>query len=822
MSRFSSEAAATLRAAIAEAGGVEVLAIGTVKEGSVVEVAVQCRGTLQMVPALLTRPKPGQVVIHNHPSGLLDPSQPDLYIAGRYGEDGIGSIIVDNEVTRSNWIVEPHAPKSVSVSDADLTDFFERGLPAAMPGFEPRPAQLQMAMAVRDALVHGSPLRVEAGTGTGKSLAYLVPAALWARQAEERVVIATHTRALQGQLLRSDLPLLTRGGIEVSYAVMEGRSNYLCKRLLGLAREEPEPLDPEAHQTFQDLLDWSERTPTGSTAELGFRVPGNLWERVASDTDLSLKNRCEHFDSCHYYTARRRAASSSLLIVNHALLLADLSMKADGAPGVLPAYARLIVDEAHHLEAVATGAATRRVSWWALRRAIAPLLPRGRADKQRPGAIERLAHSARTANIDAAAQAAVAEACAAAGPDARRLLDEVEVVLPLLADALDPKDPVRRITAHLDEDPWWTQEVRPPVARLASRIEGVADALTAIDDALPDEVPGPVQQPRLDLRRAARRLSDQAAAARAFLDGIDDETCRWIEPRTIRGHGVVAEPCAAPIEVAPVLRRVLWDALSGVVATSATLTVDGDFGFFARRVGMPEASELILPSPFVHAEQAMIGLPTDLPDPNHPQFLDVSARVIFDAVRASGGGAFVLCTSFAAIRAYARHLRRYLPSEVVVLEQEAGVSRSVLLDRFQRHKHAVLVGADSFWEGVSVQGFGLRLVVIPRLPFRVPTDPLRVARQDRLKARGMSPFRVDTLPEAVLRLRQGYGRLIRARTDHGVVLILDDRVRTKSYGRVVLSSLPGARRVQGPWSQVCAALRGFLVSAYSADQLDPV
>jgi ATP-dependent DNA helicase DinG len=264
----------------------------------------------------------------------------------------------------------------------------------------------------------------------------------------------------------------------------------------------------------------------------------------------------------------------------------------------------------------------------------------------------------------------------------------------------------------------------------------------------------------------------------------------------------------APIEVAEPLRRLLWDAVPGSVATSATLTVGGRFDHWLDRVGLQDPTTGIHPSPFDYKTQALLGLPRDLPEPNDPRYLDESARLMVDAIHASGGGAFVLCTSYAAVRFYTGVLRRSLPGHMPVLSQE-GTGRLQLLSRFREARNAVLVGTDSFWEGVDVQGEALRLVIIPRLPFRMPSDPLLAARQERIAQRGGDPFRAFTLPEAIIKLRQGFGRLIRHRSDRGVVLLLDRRIASRRYGRVILYALPPARRAQGPARSVLSATEQF-------------
>lgn len=799
--RFTDAAAADLRRAIRDAGGVEVFAIGEVSFREVGAVTITCRGTEDRVPALLDRPRAGQVVIHNHPSGDLRPSEADLQLAHLYGENGVGVVIVDSAVTRSNWVVEPHAPERKRVDPDAVRRFFAEGLPRAMPGWEARPQQVEMALHIARCFDDEVPLLCEAGTGTGKSLAYLVPAALWALANDGKVAVSTYTKALQAQLVTSDLPMLAKGGIDVKTAVLQGRNNYLCKRRLGAALEDEG--DPEeTRRLLEDLRGWSATSADGARGDLGFPVDPATWERVMSDADLTLSVRCPHYETCHWYVARRQASAAHLLVVNHALLLSDLAVRQEAGRGFLPKFARVVIDEAHHLEDAGTSVATERLSRAAVERSTWSVLDA----RARKGALRKILElgSAKDTPLPMAVRPAFAAKVATAEAALSSIRGGAGFALGALADGFLPaEEPVRVVGSVEDGDPW-RLEVTPTLLHLAGELEAAAEAVEQVLGCFDEAALAPAQEePLLVLKRAHRRLSGHAGFARGFLESQDD--CRWVEPDRDRRGERSAAACRAPIEVGPVLRRLLWDELPGTALTSATMTVSGRFDHLARRVGVPgDRAEVVYDSPFDHAAQAVLALPRDLPSPEDPAFLPESARVVVDAVTLSDGGAFVLCTSHAAVRAYAEALRAAGGSRPVLAQGEAG--RPILLERFRENRRAVLVGTDSFWEGVSVKGEGLRLVIIPRLPFRVPSDPLQAARIDRLAAAGADPFRVYTLPEAVLKLRQGYGRLIRSQSDTGVVLLLDRRVHDKWYGQVVLRSLPPARRVQGPWQVVRAAV----------------
>lgn len=848
--RFTEQAAQRFREAIADAGGVEVFAVGRLdNDGRIAEIEVHCRGNRTAVPALLRAPRPGEVVIHNHPSGLLVASEADMHLAGMYGEDGVGMVITDSEVRRDLWVVEPARRVRAPIDQAAVRAFFEEVLPRSLPGWEPRPGQLEMALAVTAALNDGCRERpvvaaLEAGTGTGKSLAYLVPAALWARANEARVAVATFTITLQGQLADSDLPLLQRGGIDIHTAVLTGRGHYLCRRRLEeavaelseeggldgspLAQEDGdeqdhperawEEADPDA-TTVRALAAWAAEHRRGGRGDLGFPVPEETWDRVRSDHDQTLRARCPHFASCFYYEARREAARAQVVVVNQHLLLADLALKRETAgDGILPRFDRAIIDEAHHLEDAATGLFGQELNARAVRRAVAPLLPQ----RRRPGALDRIARSY-GGSLDATAASRLRAACDDATAAVEALREDVPVGLEALAEELGAETAAvaLRLTGPLRDSERWGLHLEPAVRETALRLDAAATQLARVEQALDGLPEGTVlarPQPLLDLRRSARNLADKASLAGAICAANPDQV-QWLAAGPPRRGRSSASLATAPIEVGPTLRSRVFEALETTILTSATLSVHDRFDHVLGRLGLgatgeePAHEDLDLrtasfPSPFDYARQALLALPRDLPTPEDPRYNAWIARFTVQAIKASGGGAFVLCTSYAMVDALHSAARQALGDRLPLLRQ-GELGRARLLARFRDSTDAVLFATDSFWEGVSVSGRALRLVVIPRLPFRVPSEPVQEARHERLQQQGMDPFRAWALPQAVLRLRQGFGRLIRTRTDRGAVAILDRRVHERWYGRVFLGSLPPARRAIGPARAVLEQLRAF-------------
>ncbi|NCG17816.1 MAG: hypothetical protein GWP91_02235 [Rhodobacterales bacterium] len=525
-----------------------------------------------------------------------------------------------------------------------------------------------------------------------------------------------------------------------------------------------------------------------------------------SDSDLTLSTRCPHYAECHYYKARREAAAADLLVVNHALLLSDRFLVDRLGRGILPKVARVVLDEAHHLEDATTGAGAQRLTAMAVRRAVLPLLDR----KRRRGGLSRMIerHGGKNSQLAPPQRSELMDRATVCQGNLSALAGSIQHVSEQIAQRCLKSDGAPlRITETYAQSQDWQMGVSPDIAHVAHELRSASEDLDAIEQLFADiHLKEVDSQPLLDVRRARRRLAGQADVAQTFLDS-GPEAVRWIEPARSRRGDKGAAICSAPIDVGSALRRVLWNPLPGTVSTSATLSVNGRFTYWQRRHGLVDPKTEHYASPFDHASQAILGLPRDIPPPNRPEYHEEISKVMVDAIRISDGGAFILCTSYNAVRIFAAALRKAEPSRPFVVQGESG--RTQLLQRFRENDRAVLVGTDSFWEGVSVRGRGLRLVMIPRLPFRVPTDPLRQARHEQAKGKGLDPFLAYSLPEAVIKLRQGYGRLIRSKNDIGAVLILDRRVHDRRYGRVMLNSLPPARRVVGPWSVVMQSLRAL-------------
>jgi ATP-dependent DNA helicase DinG len=838
--RFTPPAVTALRAAIADARGNELFVLGALDEaGSVCSVRVLARGHRHAVPALLQTPRPGEVVIHNHPNGHLTPSDEDLGVAATLGANGIGAYIVNNPVTDVYVVVEP--PTTTGPSDIVPTDVAARLQPGSalarlLPEYEHRPQQLAMVGAVVEAFNGDAALTVEAGTGTGKSLAYLLPALHWAVANRERVVVSTHTINLQEQLITKDLPLLIDElGYACTAALVKGRSNYVCRRKVAqVAAQGSLLVEDEQQAELAALLAWAERTADGSLADLAVRPRPEVWEHVVSENDNCLRTRCPHYATCFFYTARRAAAKADVIVVNHHLLMADLALRDELGSytqnAVLPPARRVIVDEAHHLESVATDYFGERVSYSLFERTLGRLRsPRHEHRGLLPALLMALE------SVDAPADRTLADGAARwieqrLLPTAWSLRVDAEQCFVELAhsfqDLLEREvvgggEEKVRVVPALREQAFW-HDLEEWFLRLGGSLDGYVDDLHRIGERV-EQMSEDAEKRLLGLLTEVRavqgRLASYSTALRAFV-GDEPGTCRWIELR-YRSRGGPGLACAsAPTRVGPLLRRVLFEQFPTVVLTSATLTVDRRFDFLHERVGLDELAEadrvrtLRVESPFDFERQAVLAIPRDVPPPTDPGYEPATHEVIAETVRAAGGGTFVLFTAYGALNRAAAALEPGLRALGLTVLRQGDIGRSILLQRFMQDPRAVLFATDSFWEGVDVRGEALRCVIITRLPFRVPTEPIEEARVEAIAARGGNPFAEHTVPQAVIKLKQGFGRLIRSRTDWGAVVLLDSRVVTRPYGRVFLDSLPPAQRLVGDRHTVCAALRDFFAKRW--------
>jgi len=674
----------------------------------------------------------------------------------------------------------------------------------AFPGYEHRAQQIQMLRAVAGAFNDSGTLLVEAGTGTGKSVAYLLPAIYWAVQNNQRVVISTNTINLQDQLFDKDIPDLKKIlPFEFKAVLLKGRSNYLCRRRLDTLRRK-EKLSPEEARVLAKVLAWLATTTTGDSAELTLIGNENaVWAQLASDPDICTPARCGYREDgkCFFYRAREKADRAHLLIVNHALLLSDMALDNQ----VLPEYKYLVIDEAHHLEAQATDA----LSFAASRSSLAALLL-GMANA-RGGLLGNLAGSLRGAEMavavknqiqnlinDAAEKIDRAERGVA---DFFRALEnylQSQELAPGESDSAYDRD-IRLTPARRSQPAWSDLEIAWDDfgARLAKARDGLEKVYGVWNDLEADDAPA---QPDLaqDLLAALRRLIETRAQMEALIAKPQASGIYWASIHKNKGGDISLH--SAPLYVGELLQKKLFAGKETAVLTSATLSVDNKFGYLKSRLGIGDwADELAVGSPFDFKRAAMVYVPADIPEPGEAGYQKVVEQSLIELFRATQGRALALFTSHSQLQNTYRAISRPLEEDdIIVIAQNLDGSRRQVLETFKTQERTVLLGTRSFWEGIDVVGEALSCLVIARLPFSVPSDPIFAARSETFE----DSFMQYSVPEAILRFRQGFGRLIRSKNDRGIVVVLDKRVLTKRYGKMFIESLPAATKQQGPLKEL--------------------
>ena len=688
--------------------------------------------------------------------------------------------------------IDPDEAASVLEYGGPFSQYFE--------AYEHRPEQVEMLRAVANALSTGQHLMVEAGTGVGKSFAYLVPAAMFALANNTRVVVSTNTINLQDQLIKKDIPDLCAAlNLDLRASVLKGRSNYLCPRRFDLIRRRG-PATADEMRVLAKVLVWTQEDASGDRTEINLTGPAerDVWVHMSAEDDACTSETCLEREggACPFFRAKQAALNAHILVVNHALLLTDVAV----GNRILPDYQHVIIDEGHHLEAATTGALSFRLTQWDMDRLIKE------TGSSSSGILGQLLSAARDQTRPS--DFAVLNQKVQRGTDlAWRLQEQARIFFDALAEFVtfqrEGQPPStyawqERILPASRTQPGWDNieitwgaagETLNLLVRLVGEVQkGAADLYASGVESLEDVIS--------NLGSLLRRLSEAENMVGSMVSEPVADYVYWVEVNPNNNRLALN---AAPVRVGPLVEQYLWHEKRSVILTSATITTHGEFGYMRSVLSADEADELALGSPFDYQNAALLYIANDISEPHTSDYQRQLDQTLISLCKASGGRALVLFTSYAQLKRTSRTITAPLAqSDITVYEQGEGASPNALLESFKGSQRAVLLGTRSFWEGVDVPGEALSVLVIVKLPFAVPTDPLVAARSETFE----DPFNEYQLPEAILRFRQGFGRLIRTQSDRGVVVILDRRLLTKSYGRSFVESLPDCTRRVGPLAEL--------------------
>ena len=805
LSRITERVKEILTSAIEEAGGNEVFAVGVCEEAGVVsDITIVARGNSKAVPIVKDYADRGDVLIHNHPSGGLTPSDADLNIAASYADVGIGFWIIDNDVDRIYAVTEPvKRPETIPLDLDRLEELLLPGgaMSKVFSDFELRSAQIDMMREVARGFNEGRIVVAEAGTGVGKSVAYLIPAFLWSHLNEERIVISTATINLQQQLIDNDVPLVREVvGLDVPVTLVKGRRNYLCPRRLEEAQEE-NVLFSEHDEIIGMIHEWSTVTQTGERSDLPGEVTEEIWSRVASEPDGCRGLRCAARGDCFIVAARRRAVASRILITNHHLLFSDLAIRQAGVgrdgTAVLPPFQHIIFDEAHNIEKNATSFFSERYDFAALERTLSILHRTKRGTTA--GVLSRLSSFV---------------------PNEGQ--QEIERAIELVSEIDTTAAELNRISLGKIDDRTLRLKTGEGNAALGDAIVGVeelrilllriGESIQKLVRLVPDELRE--ESSVIDAGVAARRLDRFGGVLDGVLHVADrPDLIFWLERRRNAKGEEFATYHTTPIDVSRTMRETIFDAYDTVICTSATLSVRGQFDYFVKRVGLSVSEGNLalhsFDSPFPYQERVLLAA-INGPEPTEASYQSYIEKTLTEILSISEGSALVLFTSYRMLEATHAAVTPALNDLGIAVLRQGTRDRSKLLSEFADDTHSVLFATDSFWEGVDTPGEALRVVAICRLPFRVPNDPVLEARVEAIEAEGGNAFYDLSIPQAVMRLKQGFGRLMRRSSDRGVVAILDSRVLTRQYGRLFLESLPESMTAFGSKESIADRIESFL------------
>ena len=798
-----------MRLEISESGGNEVFFRGIPDgEGIVSEVEVIARGNSSSVAALLNMMRKNEVIIHNHPSGVLIPSDEDVNISSMYGEVGGASYIVNNAVDDICVIV----PLKEFIK-IDVDEYFgENGAIHKNFGkFEVRREQYEMAKFIENSMNENKKLIVEAGTGTGKTIAYLLPTLLYAIENNLKVIVSTNTINLQEQLVNKDIPLLKKIIDEdFNYQIVKGRGNYLCKRKLYNIDVTEKETDTEEEKNekniIRNLIDWDKNvTRTGDRNELKYEISNSIWEKVNSEADMCKGVKCPHYSKCHFFRARKNVADATLLIVNHHMFFADLAIRNQTGfytnYSILPNYDIVVFDEAHNIEDPARNYFTFETSKISFGRLMGNIYNRRVVNSSNGGAIVRLMtylneslSSEEYEKVDELKEDVIAEL--------NLFYDKGIDIFDKLIYLFSENNDNREIKIKIDKQKMRGNKAFREVMEINSQFkESYGNLVIRINKFLNTVSNYNLEDKEgflFEFSRYYERLKQYYKKFEFILEGKEEGYVYWANVTTVRPN---LKLYATPFDISDELNDNLFTKMDRMVFTSATLAVDNKFDYYKKSIGLMKENrrkidERIVKSPFDYEKQMKVYIPEDALDPTNIEFLRDLEEFIEGVIKNTKGHCFLLFTSYSALNFLYNQLKSHFSEKEYTLIKQNDFPRHEMIEIFKNSKNPILFGTDSFWEGVDVQGEQLKSVIITKLPFKVPNDPVTEAIIENIRKNGQNPFNDYQVPQAVIKFKQGVGRLIRSKTDSGNIIILDNRIIKKMYGKKFLATLPRNKVVE--------------------------
>ncbi len=808
---FSSSVIKYIRSEIASSNENEVFFVGEINhDGKVTSVSVCSRGNLHSVPVNQDLKRKGSVLIHNHPGENLTPSDADLSVAAVSSENAQGFYIINNDVTEIYVVVEPVLPKVIKKLDVDDAAFYiskDGPLAKINENFEERLSQIELLKNIAKTFNQNKTGVFEAGTGVGKSYAYLIPSILWAVQNNERVVISTGTINLQQQLCLKDIPQAIKiTGKPVKFILMKGRQNYICKRRLQDALNSKDLF--ENNDDLDRIAQWQDSCDSGSKSELSFLPSESVWNRINSESDACMALRCPYYSQCFVMKVKKEASAANILVVNHHLLFADIESRLHGAgyddAVVLPPYKRIIFDEAHGIETAATSFFSESFNRFKILKPL-NLLYR----KKKNSAMGFLFSVSMLSKEE------------------EKSFQAYQMISKIKSDLTNLE--TLALDLCIQENNLWLnpltfrnfQPVLSMCQTLAKDISVFTSLVLEVLDGVPEDdrdIPYFWETKVLN-----RRLSDYSVILNDFFMWEEKpDKVFWLQKKNLPSDmqkddelNFYINFIETPLDIAPLMNQGIFEPMDSVVCTSATLKTGRDFSYWLRHNGLyfSDSDEVLQGeffSPFPYKENMIFLVPKDIPFPDEPDFQIYVENVLKNLILKAKGRTLVLFTSYESLRLSYNNIFSTMLANGIKLLRQGSDDNARILKNFKDDVSSVLFATDSFWQGVDVPGESLSQVIIVKLPFTVPNDPVFKARSEAIRKKGGNSFMELSVPEAIIKFRQGVGRLIRKNTDKGTVVVLDRRIYEKQYGSLFLANVPECKKYYEPVSKILDIIEEFL------------